>query len=68
MRIERKFTRAGQDAYADMEFTYTSSEIRNPDGSLVFQLDNVEVPEGWSGGGTAEGRALCRRDLGQAGL
>jgi ribonucleoside-diphosphate reductase alpha chain len=23
-------------------------EIRNPDGSIVFRLDNVEVPEFWS--------------------
>jgi ribonucleoside-diphosphate reductase alpha chain len=25
-----------------------SSAIRNPDGSLVFKLDNIEVPEHWS--------------------
>ena len=48
MKIERKFTRAGSDAYADIEFTTKSSEIRNPDGSIVFKLDEVEVPAGWS--------------------
>ncbi|MEX1233772.1 MAG: vitamin B12-dependent ribonucleotide reductase [Roseovarius sp.] len=48
MKIDRKFTKAGQDAYADLEFTVTSSEIRNPNGSSVFKLDNVEVPSGWS--------------------
>ena len=26
----------------------TKSEIRNPDGSVVFSLDNIEVPAGWS--------------------
>ena len=26
----------------------TTSEIRNPDGSVVFQLDDIEVPETWS--------------------
>ena len=26
----------------------TTSEIRNPDGSVVFRLENVEVPEFWS--------------------
>ena len=36
MKIERKFTKAGQDAYADIEFVTTSSEIRNPDGTVVF--------------------------------
>ena len=48
MKIERRFTKAGQDAYADIEFTTTSSEIRNPDGSIVFKLDEIEVPAGWS--------------------
>jgi len=31
-----------------MEFTTVSSEIRNPDGSVVFHLDRVEVPASWS--------------------
>ena len=48
MKIERSFTRAGEDAYADLEFNITSSEIRNPDGTTVFKLDEVEVPQGWS--------------------
>jgi len=48
MKIERKFTEAGQDAYASIEFHKTSSEIRNPDGSVVFALDDVEVPTSWS--------------------
>ena len=48
MKIERKFTTAGQDAYAALEFVTTSSEIRNPDGSTVFRLDEIEVPAGWS--------------------
>ncbi|OSQ48582.1 vitamin B12-dependent ribonucleotide reductase [Marivita geojedonensis] len=48
MKIERKFTKAGQDAYAGIEFVSTTSEIRNPDGTVVFKLDNVEVPASWS--------------------
>ena len=48
MKIERKFTKAGQDAYAALNFKTTSSEIRNPDGKIVFRLDEVEVPSGWS--------------------
>jgi len=48
MKIERKFTQAGQDAYAELEFVTTSSEIRNPDGTVVFKLDDVEVPAEWS--------------------
>ncbi len=48
MKIERKFTTQGQDAYVDLDFVSTVSEIRNPDGSIVFHLDDVEVPKAWS--------------------
>jgi len=48
MKIERRFTKAGQDAYAALEFRITSSEIRNPDGTTVFKLDRCEVPASWS--------------------
>ncbi|MEM8851264.1 MAG: vitamin B12-dependent ribonucleotide reductase, partial [Pseudomonadota bacterium] len=48
MRLERKLTEAGQDAYAALTFTTTTSEIRNPDGTIVFKLDAVEIPDGWS--------------------
>ena len=48
MKIERRFTKAGQDAYSDLDFIITSSEIRNPDGTAVFKLDELEVPSSWS--------------------
>ncbi|MGO4716135.1 vitamin B12-dependent ribonucleotide reductase [Bradyrhizobium sp. 2TAF24] len=48
MRIERRYTTDGQSPYADIQFRLTTSEIRNPDGSIVFRLDNVEVPDAWS--------------------
>ena len=48
MKIERKFTKAGKDAYSDLDFITTSSEIRNPDGTIVFKLDDCEVPSAWS--------------------
>ena len=51
MRIERRYTeeaQGAQGAYASIGFRHTTSEIRNPDGSVVFKLDNVEVPDFWS--------------------
>src|SRR3954447_18807372 len=48
MRIERRFTTEGQDAYDGIEFRTTTSEIRNPDGSVVFQLADIDVPADWS--------------------
>jgi ribonucleoside-diphosphate reductase alpha chain len=48
MRIERRYTKEGQSPYAGIEFRLTTSEIRNPDGSVVFRADDVEVPAQWS--------------------
>jgi len=48
VRIERRFTRKGQGPYEGILFAKRSSEIRNPDGSVVFKLDNIDVPEQWT--------------------
>ncbi|MFI0395225.1 vitamin B12-dependent ribonucleotide reductase [Paracoccus jiaweipingae] len=48
MRIERRFTTVAGGAYDEVAFTTTSSEIRNPDGTVVFSNSSVEVPKGWS--------------------
>ena len=48
MRIERRNTTEGQSPYAGIDFRLTTSEIKNPDGSVVFRLENVEIPEFWS--------------------
>ena len=48
MKIKRRFTKQGLGPYAGMEFVKRSSEIRNPDGSTVFKLANIQVPERWS--------------------
>ena len=48
MRIERHYTKANTSPYADIAFRHATSEIRNPDGSIVFRLENIEVPQAWS--------------------
>lgn len=48
MRIERRYTAEGQSPYADIEFCNATSEIRNPDGSVVFRLENIQVPKQFS--------------------
>src|SRR3569623_2406865 len=48
MQIERRYTEANQDAYQGLEFRSTTSEIRNPDGSVVFKLEGMQVPASWS--------------------
>jgi ribonucleoside-diphosphate reductase alpha chain len=48
VKIERRFTQAGQSPYAGVEFAKRTSEIRNPDGSSVFKLSGIDVPAAWS--------------------
>ena len=48
MKIQRYFTRTPNDPYADVSFHQTASDIRNPDGSVVFSLKNIDTPESWS--------------------
>ena len=48
MRIERHYTQAGADPYAALAFQAVKSEIRNPDGSVVFSAEGVEAPAAWS--------------------
>ncbi|MGA0531214.1 vitamin B12-dependent ribonucleotide reductase [Hansschlegelia sp. KR7-227] len=48
MRIDRRYTKAGQSPYAEIAFRKATSEIRNPDGSTVFRAADIDVPEAWS--------------------
>ena len=48
MRIERRFTEAGKSPYDAIPFRESASEIRNPDGSVVFALERFLVPAQWS--------------------
>ncbi len=53
MRIKRCFTKldhlgSPESAYEGIKFRLATSEIRNPDGSVVFRLENILVPANWS--------------------
>src|SRR5690606_242431 len=48
VKIERRFTEQGRSPYAGIAFQKRTSEIRNPDGSVVFRAEDVLVPESWS--------------------
>ena len=48
MKISRRFTREGQDAFAAIAFAPRTSKIVNPNGSVVFEAKDVNVPAGWS--------------------
>ncbi|MEE2757427.1 MAG: vitamin B12-dependent ribonucleotide reductase [Myxococcota bacterium] len=48
MRLKRRFTKELSSPYENLEFEVRKSEIRNPDGSIVFLNERVEVPSSWS--------------------
>src|SRR5688572_16418265 len=48
LRIERRFTEAGTDPYEQIEWSRRDSRITNPDGSVVFEMTDAEIPAGWS--------------------
>ena len=48
MKFNRHFTNGNKDLYSGIKFQYTTSEIRNMDGSIVFRAENVETPDFWS--------------------
>ncbi len=48
MRIQRCFTDETKSPYDGIDFRTTTSEIKNPDGTIVFRLADIEVPATWS--------------------
>ena len=47
MKLSRLFTPA-DEPFAGIEFECRTSKITNPDGSVVFEAKDIEVPTGWS--------------------
>ncbi|HUG31984.1 MAG TPA: vitamin B12-dependent ribonucleotide reductase [Acidimicrobiia bacterium] len=48
LRITRRFTEAGTDPYSQFEWSRRNSRIANPDGSVVFEMTDAEIPAQWS--------------------
>jgi ribonucleoside-diphosphate reductase alpha chain len=48
MKITRRFTTEGQDVYSKFNWTKRTSRISNPDGSVVFEMKDAEIPANWS--------------------
>ena len=48
MQIDRKYTKIGVNPFDQFEWEIRDSVITNPDGSIVFEMKNVEVPAHWS--------------------
>src|SRR5882672_5230856 len=48
MKITRRFTKAGQDPFSSVEYEQRTSRISNPDGSIVFEMTDAQMPRQWS--------------------
>ncbi|OVE75437.1 ribonucleoside-diphosphate reductase, adenosylcobalamin-dependent [bacterium F11] len=48
LRISPSYSRVGEDPISQVDWDLRSSTITNPDGSVVFRMDNIRIPKGWS--------------------
>ena len=48
LSIERRFTTEGVSPYDTITWSKRDSRITNPDGSIVFEMLDAEIPEAWS--------------------
>ncbi len=48
LTIPRYYTQAGVDPFASTVWTTRTSRITNPDGSVVFEMKDAEIPASWS--------------------
>lgn len=48
MKIDRLFVNDTRNPYDSIEFDKRTSVIRNPDGSIVFEMIDIIVPKHWS--------------------
>jgi ribonucleotide reductase alpha subunit len=48
MKITRHFTRPNQDVFGTVEYEKRTSRISNPDGKIVFEMTDAEIPKAWT--------------------
>src|ERR1035438_3311066 len=48
LSVSSRFVSSGREAFDSLNWDQRSSTIRNPDGSVVFEMNNIRIPKGWS--------------------
>src|ERR1017187_8547119 len=48
LSVQSRFVSSAHEAFASLPWDARSSVIRNPDGSVVFEMNNIRIPKGWS--------------------
>src|SRR5229473_1694523 len=46
--VQSRFVDPSHEAFNSLTWESRSSIIRNPDGSVVFEMNNIRIPKGWS--------------------
>src|SRR5438067_1133718 len=48
LSVPSRFVAPGREAFSSLAWESRSSVIRNPDGSVVFEMPHIRIPRGWS--------------------
>ena len=48
LKFNRLNTKDNVSPYDQFEYEYRTSVIKNPNGDIVFEMKNVEIPSAWS--------------------
>ena len=48
LKVQRVYTTQGVNPLDEIEYEVRSSRITEPDGTIVFEMDNIEIPKSWS--------------------
>jgi len=48
MSVKRRFTQKGLEAFDMITYEKRQSKITEPDGTIVFEMNDIEVPKTWS--------------------
>ncbi len=48
MKVTRRFTKSNEDVFSSVQYEIRTSRISNPDGSIVFEMNDAEIPKSWS--------------------
>ena len=48
MKITRQFTQPDVDVFSTVAYEKRTSRISNPDGKVVFEMTDAEIPAAWS--------------------
>ena len=65
LKVDRKFTKEGEDPFKKLKWKKRDIRITNIDGTTAFEMDNVNLPTNFSG---VAGNVLSQKYFRKAGI